>query len=110
MTYLVKEDRKVFVELVGFASSGKGEPGKGEQLLCCRQILLTDPHSRLFLILISRFICIIPVEALVLIRKKEGRRQRVAFFVFLFQIFLENYQFIALDYFLKKSSQLGKGG
>ena len=99
----------MFVELVGFASSGKGEPGKGEQLFCCRQILLTDPHSRLFLILISRFICIIPVEALVLIRKKEGR-QRVAFFVFLFQIFLENYQFIALDYFLKKSSQLGKGG
>ena len=70
---------------------------------------LTDPHSCLFLILIFRFICIIPVEALVLIRKKEGR-QRVAFFVFLFQIFLENYQFIALDYFLKKSSQLGKGG
>ena len=36
-------------------------------------VLLTDPHSRLFLILISRFICIMPVEALVLIRKKEGR-------------------------------------
>ena len=34
---------------------------------------LTDPHSRLFLILIFRFICIIPVEAQVFIRKKEGR-------------------------------------
>ena len=103
----------MFVELVGFASSGKGEPGKGEQLFflsfAVDSFYSQNPHCRLFLIVISRFICIIPVEALVLIRKKEGR-QRVAFFVFLFQIFLENYQFIALDYFLKKSSQLGKGG
>ena len=37
------------------------------------RLLLTDPHSRLFRILISRFLLLIPIQALVLIRKKEGK-------------------------------------